>query len=282
MQPRARNKGLDSQAIAQRLAEKAFSKVFVFQSPSKPDSKEATDVLVLFEDVALVIEVKSRADVGETETVERQRRWIERHLRKARTQLKVLFDGLLSGTINNLESRQRGQIPYSRQKVRNLYGLVLMNHESPPYFPDEFDSKLFQLAAPVQVMSLNDFANLCRHLSTPMDLILYLESRQRIIASELRIPVHGEEQAFFYGASGFRVGNKYLRPKVQPAAVEVNRGPEAVAVAESAGLALDPLDLRVQRLGLGIRGAQHDRIEDAFEVRANHARDLDHRLQPTA
>ena len=64
--------------------------------------------------------------------------------------------------------------------------------------------------------------------------------------------------------------------------MEVDGGAEAPAVAEAAGLALDPLDLRVERLGLGVGRAEHDRIEDALQVRADHPRRLQNRLQPAA
>ena len=64
--------------------------------------------------------------------------------------------------------------------------------------------------------------------------------------------------------------------------MEVDRVPEPLAIAEAAGHALDSLDLGVDGLGAGVGGFQNDRMDDPFEMCADHASDSCDGLEPRA
>lgn len=55
--------------------------------------------------------------------------------------------------------------------------------------------------------------------------------------------------------------------QIQPTEVEIDCIAEPLLVAESARTLLDPLDPAVHPLGVAIALPQHDRIEDAPQVR---------------
>src|SRR5439155_22410917 len=68
--------------------------------------------------------------------------------------------------------------------------------------------------------------------------------------------------------------------KVEPAAVEVDRGLEVLAVAEATGGVADPLDLRVEALGRRVGNPVAQVGKDVRQVRLEHPRLLDHGLEP--
>src|SRR5881397_1766609 len=68
--------------------------------------------------------------------------------------------------------------------------------------------------------------------------------------------------------------------EVKAAAVEVDRRLEVLPVAEAAGGVADPLDLRVQALGRRVGDPVSQVGEDVRQVRLEHARLLDHGLEP--
>src|SRR5206468_11749583 len=68
--------------------------------------------------------------------------------------------------------------------------------------------------------------------------------------------------------------------EVEAAAVEVDRRLEVLPVAEAAGGVTDPLDLRVQALGRRVGDPVAQVGEDVRQVRLEHARLLDHGLEP--
>src|SRR5437667_9946992 len=68
--------------------------------------------------------------------------------------------------------------------------------------------------------------------------------------------------------------------KVEPAAMEVDRGLEVLAVAEATGGVADPLDLRVEALGRRVGNPVAQVGKDVRQVRLEHPRLLDHGLEP--
>ena len=56
-----KNIGIITEDAVQKIVEDAFSSDFIFRSPRRVEGKEVTDILVLFDDFALIIQVKSEA-----------------------------------------------------------------------------------------------------------------------------------------------------------------------------------------------------------------------------
>ncbi|MHB0972258.1 MAG: hypothetical protein ACYC7A_18055 [Thermoanaerobaculia bacterium] len=194
--------GKQSEDDVQRFVEHAFSPDFVFRSPQHlkgGKQKEATDVFVLFDDVALAIEVKAQALNADGSPAADDPDWTKRKLKKAVSQVKGSLRTTKAGQFIKLENDRRGPVQFSTDKFRYVYGLIVMNHNSAPFDACEIVPELATVDHPVHVLSFADFYELARILDTPVDLISYFEVRTEILIPTLNPKVHAELTALeFY------------------------------------------------------------------------------------
>ncbi|GAH51118.1 unnamed protein product, partial [marine sediment metagenome] len=88
----------------QQAVEEAFSPDFVFRSPRHEGGKEVTDVLVLFDDVALVIQSKAQAIDLQKSRSELSLDWAAKNLTKAGRQLRGAVRAIRSGRVSYVEN----------------------------------------------------------------------------------------------------------------------------------------------------------------------------------
>lgn len=178
----------------------AFSPDFVFRSPQHLDGKlmrETSDVLVIWDDVAIAIECKSRAlhpdGTPQADDVE----WTRTRLRKALSQLGGAVKTVKSGRIVRLQNERRGVVSFSTDMFRYVYALAIMNHDAAPYYAEDLvPDEIAAFPVPVHVLSFRDFYNLCLFLDTPAELVNYLELRNEVLRPTLAPRVHEEQPAF--------------------------------------------------------------------------------------
>lgn len=183
-----------SEDFVQAVAERAFSADFVFRSPSKPDGKEVTDVLVLFDDFALVIQAKAqRPGPSGTGYADPSLEWAKKNLARAVRQVGGAIRTIREGRLEFFKNERLGRVTFNRANYPFLYGVVLLDHESEPYNPIDLVPALSDIPAPIHVLSHRDFFRVAQLLDTPMDLINYLEARTDVLLPTLRsIKVHEE------------------------------------------------------------------------------------------
>lgn len=193
------NVGAQSEDEVQAAVERAFSSDFVFRSPKKEaGSDEVTDVLVLFGDVGLVIESKSQAVNTSISVHDNSFKWAKKNLKKAGRQVAGAVRTLQTGRMPYAENSRQGRADFSTHEVKWLYGLIVLNHRSPPYSPFELVPRLKTTQVPLHILSLADFLELAWILNTPADLVTYLEDRSDVLQSKLRPLVHREQDVFKY------------------------------------------------------------------------------------
>ena len=189
------NIGVQSEDEVQRAVESAFSPFFVFRAPHKEDNKEVTDVFVPWDDVGLIIQVKSQAvasgDVQESVSLD----WAKKNLAKAGRQVAGAVRAIRERRVPYIENPFRGRTPVPRE-IKWLYGIVILHHVSISYDPLQLVPELREAAVPLHVLSFQDFYNLSQVLDTPADLINYLEARSDVLLPTLTPRVH-EERAIF-------------------------------------------------------------------------------------
>lgn len=238
------NIGDEAEDEVQRSVERAFSPLFVFRSPRKDVvlDKQVTDVLVPWDDLALVIEVKAQAlspDDPRLTGVEASKeasgdplQWAKSNLEKAGRQVKGAARTILDGRMTEIENSLRGRVPFDEKQVQWLYGLIILEHLSPPYDPFQLVPELGEITIPLHVLSYCDFANLATLLNTPADLITYLETRSDVLLPTLKPRVHEEQQVFRYYAENledlqaFRAekrGDDFTREDARPYAENLRR-----------------------------------------------------------
>lgn len=183
----------------QRSVERAFSPLFVYRAPRKDtDQKEVTDVLVPWDDVALIIQVKAQAASVASDNAAEPLRWARKNLAKAGRQVAGAVRAIRGGRMTYMENPLRGRVAFPGDEIKWLYGVVVLHHHSPPYDPFQLVPELQATTVPLHILSFRDFANLVHFLDTPADLINYLEERSSVLLPTLRPQVHAEQEVFSY------------------------------------------------------------------------------------
>ncbi len=161
----------------------------------KPKSKgrEISDTMLIFGDVCVLFEAKTRQSSGQTSD-----QWVRTKLKKAVGQLTTNADILSKGEVPEVRNKWRGIVKWASLGIKHYYGMVIMFHESEPYDPRDLAAEAFSSAAiPIQVISLQDFSQLLRFINTPWDFIVYYEFRN-LFGKEYLLPVH-QEQSIYWG-----------------------------------------------------------------------------------
>lgn len=177
-----------------RLADTFFAP-FVFPNPKRVAGKELIDSVVYFSDCLLLVEAKAKEKEPFYERQESELRWAQEKLEKACRQLKGALRQFRDRRVCALNSRLRGTVHLPPVSDLCSFGLILLAHHALPYRPHMLVPELAQVGFPVHVFSARDFAQLLEMLTTPMDFIVYLETRANVLGG-LNTPVHGE-RAFF-------------------------------------------------------------------------------------
>jgi hypothetical protein len=173
---------------AQWLLEQSFVRDFVYRNPKgKKKGTELADALVLFSDVALLVQVK--AQCGNHGPVA----WATEKLMEARKQLIATHEQLGDGGITKLENEIYGTVPFVPAKYPNHIGLiVLAQEEGRPFDATTQVPELLTTGFPVHVFSLRDFKMIAERFDTAGDLITFLELRGDVMLREQYL-VHDEK-----------------------------------------------------------------------------------------
>jgi hypothetical protein len=173
---------------AQWFLEQSFVRDFVYRNPrGNKKGTELADALVLFDDVALLVQVK--AQCGKHDPVA----WATEKLLEARKQLIATHDQLGDGGITKLENEIYGTVPFVPAKYPNHIGLiVLAQDDGRPFDATAQVPELLTTRFPVHVFSLRDFKVIAQRCDTAGDLITFLELRGDVMLRE-RYLVHDEK-----------------------------------------------------------------------------------------
>lgn len=181
------NSGRIAEDSSQWSLEHSFFSDFVFRSPKNIKSKEATDVLVWFDDVVLVVEVKHQEFDGDCLT------WAEKNLKKAWRQVNGAARAIMENRVPYLENFRRGKISFTKSSFKNLYGLIILDHKCEPFNVEMFITNNDKI--PIQVFSLDDLQNVTWHIDTAFDFITYFEARW-MYRHNFELKVHDEIDFF--------------------------------------------------------------------------------------
>jgi len=205
-----------------KLAETFFAP-FVFPSPQRDNGKELIDSVVHFSDCLLLVEAKAKEKQPFYQSQDRELKWARGKIDKARRQIRGAHRQLCNERVCSLTSRLRGTVSLPPMSDLCRYGIILLGHHALPYEPHLLVPALADVEFPVHVFSARDFAQLLRVLTTPMDFVVYLDTRAGIPGG-LNTPVHGEraffefyrdnfEELIFRGSSRRRYVPKFIEPQ---------------------------------------------------------------------
>jgi hypothetical protein len=164
--------GLYEEQVAQWVAEKSFFRDFVYRNAKgKKKGDQLVDGIVLFGDVMLLIEVKAQIGLAKRDD------WVRDRLGKAVIQLEKSKALLQVGRVPKLRNDFYGELDFVPQNYPNVFGIVVLAHDSDPYYAPDLVPELLASTFPIHVFSLKDFALVADRFDTAGDMINFLETR---------------------------------------------------------------------------------------------------------
>jgi hypothetical protein len=162
--------------LSQWFLERSFFRDFTYRNPQKKKGEELADAVVLFDDVALLVQVKARCGSHEAKA------WATEAILKALKQVRATHNSLTSGTVKTLTNEVYGKLDFDPANYPNIYGVIILAQESAPFDPYELVPELKESGLPVFVFSLADVELLTHRFDTAADFVHFIELRTDINA----------------------------------------------------------------------------------------------------
>jgi hypothetical protein len=227
--------GTATEDDVQRFVEHSFGVDFVFRSPFHEKGgkqKETTDVLAVFDDVAIPIQVKAQAYNVDGSPRDESSAWVKKNLQKAVAQVNGAVRTLRGAGSVRLDNVRRGTLDFDRSKSRYFYGVVILNHVSRPFLAEEIVPEIATSPFPIHVFSFTDFYNLAQIFDTPGDLTGYLEMRADVLVPTAKPKVHDERPAFELYIERFEELTEFRAKRRGDAITATQVAPYATALRE--------------------------------------------------
>lgn len=173
--------------LTQWFLERSFFRDFTYRNPQAKKGEELADALVLFDDVAILVQVKAQHGNHEAQA------WATEATLKALKQLRSTHDNLKSGAIKKLKNEVYGELEFDPVVYRNMIGIVILAQDSTPYNAKKLVPEISEAGLPVYVFSLKDIALLTHRFDTAADFVNFIELRTDIGDRESFL-VNDEEQ----------------------------------------------------------------------------------------
>jgi len=169
-----------------------FSGYWLFPNP-KFRGKEIADAILIWGDVAFIIQAKTR------EGIHSDLDWARSKINIEKRRINE-WVALLKTESIPLRNKYR-TIPFPKEEIKWYYGLIILNHHSEPYEIDDILPLDKDVA--IQAISLLDLSNLLKYINTPWDLINYFEARSRL-SKVTPVRVHQEAEVFWQNLEHMR------------------------------------------------------------------------------
>jgi hypothetical protein len=160
--------------LSQWFLERSFFRDFTYRNPQKKKGEELADAVVLFDDVALLVQVKAQCGHHETKA------WATEAMLKALKQVRATHNSLTSGAIKTLTNEVYGKLDFDPAKFPNMYGIIILAQRSVPFDPYQLVPELNESGLPLFVFSLADIELLTHRFDTAADFIHFIELRTDI------------------------------------------------------------------------------------------------------
>jgi hypothetical protein len=198
-----------SGTIGERLVSESFGKhcssQFSFPNPKTKREAEVADVLIWWNRVAFLIEVKTRDGGGKTAEAWARTKVNDgvEQVRRNHQRLKDREPVFLHNQFYNVALQYEG--------LEHVYGIVVLLSDEPLFFsPKEVVPDLYEHDVPVHVFSWDDLKQMVQEIDTIPDLAYYLEDRLALLKRGIDIPVGRELHAL----GSYKMGNNSFGQEV--------------------------------------------------------------------
>lgn len=179
-------KGINAEKIVHDLASKTFLIDWCFLNPKLPDGKELCDLLVIFDDVAIIWQIK---DLKLDKEGNYKKSDVNKNLHQLAGAKRQLFD--LKTPIRLKNARRHEEI-FDSSKIKNIYLISVLLGEGEELFSfiDEIKNyKVHVFTRDFTQMALNE-------LDTISDFVKYLKEKELFINTEKSLVIIGGEEEF--------------------------------------------------------------------------------------
>lgn len=162
-----------------------FGKDFLFRSPhyrTKDGDIELCDLLLLFDDTAVLMEVKTADPATKADWNDEQwANWANARINKSLTQLERGCNAIASGQVTTVANDRQGEIKIHQNEIRRLYGIAIVDHPTLDKWGKSPSVSAGEKHANVLTTTHSELLNLLEELSTPCDLTDYLHIRDTFL-----------------------------------------------------------------------------------------------------
>jgi|GEM_PF-1787438 len=189
--------GKAAEELVERICTDAFFADFVIRDPKykNPSGKEleAADILVLFGDQAVSIQVKARPKSrkdSETEDVYFGR--LKKRIDQGASQVPTLLRAFRNGGLSEVTTARGLTIPVNPEEFRQVRGVVVLDLPGERSYPSEARTVLYSGVVEKGGIAVHSFLSdefevMLQELDTLPDFLDYLDFRERMFGAE-RIP----------------------------------------------------------------------------------------------
>ena len=118
--------------LSQWFLERSFFRDFTYRNPrGRKKGEELADAVVLFDDVAFLVQVKAQYGNHEAKA------WATEATLKALKQVRATHDNLISGSIKKLSNDVYGELEFDPAHYPNMYGIIILAQDPDPFDADE-------------------------------------------------------------------------------------------------------------------------------------------------
>lgn len=177
-------KGKTAEKIVHDLAVKTFLTDWCYLNPRLPDGKELCDLIVIFDDIAIIWQIK---DLKVDESGKYKRAEVDKNLRQLSGARRQLFD---LQTKIELENPRRGREIFDSTNIREIYLLsVLLGKGEDVYsFVDEIKNHT------VHILTKEFTQIILNELDTISDFTAYLRAKESFLKKEISLTIMGGEE----------------------------------------------------------------------------------------
>ncbi|MBR1599223.1 MAG: hypothetical protein IJ661_10005 [Lachnospiraceae bacterium] len=170
----------NSERLLSAFSEKIFYKELVYSNlkftPPGKTEVELADLIINLEDIVIIVQLKERNESDRTESIRTEERWLHTNRKNAKKQIAETIKYIREGTTTFVNSR--GMKMGIRQDAR-IVPLVVFDNKSIEDYKHLLSYQIEADEEYVNCISLPDFQIMCKRLVSPMEIIQYIEWRER-------------------------------------------------------------------------------------------------------
>lgn len=148
-------------------------------TPTDSAEIELADLIINLDDVIIAIQLKERNEHDQTSDIAKENKWLEKKCKVAKEQVKETIRLISSGDLPSFPNKRDYPIIF-RSDAEVIPLVVFLNDQIDAY--PHLLRKHSEDGVDINCMSFYDYAEMCKVLISPIEIVRYLEYRKRIYA----------------------------------------------------------------------------------------------------